>query len=168
MKEGIREVSLSKNAIGEFILSLNKLKKEGRIENKEIIGIVKNPQDHLMIPVSVFSSNDAPFETLCNYLKDKFNFSIKEISSITKRDSKSIYTTLSNSKGKHSYAEEGILVPLEVFCQRKTSILESLCLYLAEKKELGITEIGRIISKSPKTVWTAIHRAEQKRGCCDE
>ncbi|MBN1157689.1 sigma-70 region 4 domain-containing protein [Candidatus Woesearchaeota archaeon] len=156
--------SHSKSAIDSFVLSLNRLKKEEGFHDKKIIDVIKSPENSLLIPASIFSSKDAPFESLCNYLRESFGFPVREIARITKRDSKSIYTTLNNSCGRHQYVEDGIKVPLSAFCQRKTSILESLCLYLARKEGLGITEIGKIISKSPKTVWTAIHRARQKGG----
>jgi hypothetical protein len=155
-----KKAKVDYSTLDVFLNSLIRL--QGSISSKEIEGIVKTPEKHITIPVKIFGSDTAPFETLCVYLKKKFSFPIKKIAAVTKRSPKTIWTTINNAKEKIVFYDDGIRVPLEIFCQREKSILESLCSHLSENEGMGITEIGMLIRKSPKTVWTVINRAREK------
>ncbi len=87
---------------------------------------------------------------LCAVLKERHGYSDEEINRII-------------SAGVGTRTERGaeILLPISIFKSRR-SCLESICLYLKQMKKLSLTNSARRISRSPKTIWAAYHRATRK------
>ena len=54
-----------------------------------------------------------------------------------------------------------MLLPLSALNNRSLSIQESVILYLAQQG-LSITGIAQMLLKHTSTVWTTLHRAQQK------
>ena len=53
-------------------------------------------------------------------------------------------------------------VPSSIFQNRSYSVLETLAVYLKDEKGLRYAEIGRILARNERTLWTCYHRAKQK------
>jgi hypothetical protein len=56
-----------------------------------------------------------------------------------------------------------ILVPSFIFRDRSVSILEGLVEYMKDEKGYTYHEIGRLLNRNERTIWTCYSRAKQKR-----
>jgi hypothetical protein len=115
------------------------------------------------IPVSIFSSELSPLESLVIYLRDYLQMDFLEISSQLKRHYQTIWTSyhLAKRKGIELNLErESAFVPIAIFQTRKTTIFECLVCYL--KKEHKLSEISHFLNRDYRTIWTIAKRAERK------
>ncbi|MEM4268387.1 MAG: sigma factor-like helix-turn-helix DNA-binding protein [Candidatus Woesearchaeota archaeon] len=56
-----------------------------------------------------------------------------------------------------------IQIPVEIFKDRGVAVLESLVEYLKDTYGLSYAEIGRLLNRNERTVWTVYRRAKEKR-----
>lgn len=61
---------------------------------------------------------------------------------------------------KHSGALE---LPTYIFRDRSVAVLETLVEYLKERRGMSYHEIGALLNRDERTVWTAYNRVKQKR-----
>ncbi len=117
------------------------------------------------IPLSLFSSELSGLETIVKYFKENVGLSFKDIAFMVGRSPKTIWQAYNFSKKK--YPKKFIVkdfshtVPLEIFRDRKYSILEHIVLYL-KKKNMKLSEIGILLHRNPSTIWTVNSRANKK------
>ncbi|MBI2507681.1 hypothetical protein HYV89_01900 [Candidatus Woesearchaeota archaeon] len=52
-------------------------------------------------------------------------------------------------------------VPVSALTDRKLGVLESVVKFLKENYELNYSEIGRLLGRDPRTVWTAYSRGKK-------
>ena len=55
-----------------------------------------------------------------------------------------------------------LIVPLSLFSERRLSILETLCMYLRENFLLSYHNIGLLLERNDRTIWTVVNRATKK------
>lgn len=55
-------------------------------------------------------------------------------------------------------------VPLEILKNRKLGMLESVCVYLKEKKDMSYSEIAQILNRDDRTIWASYNKAKKKLG----
>jgi hypothetical protein len=55
-------------------------------------------------------------------------------------------------------------VPVSVLADEKLTIYEKLVEYLKERRKLTYREIGRLLRRDERNIWTVYHRAKKKRG----
>lgn len=115
------------------------------------------------VPVSIFNNKLAPLEALVLYLKNQ-NYRLSEISLMLKREQSTIWLTYHNSLKKKVTikTDSEIFIPLEIFSERKLSILEILSEHL-RNNNLSFKEIAKLTGKNSKTIWTCYNRAKNKR-----
>ena len=124
----------------------------------------KGKGEKINIPLEIFKQNIGPAEALCKYLKENKGLRFSEIAKLLNRDQRTIglnYRNALRKKEEKIVIKEKGLVPIDVFSDRKLSVLESLVYYLREggfKNE----EIARILDKDPRNVWTLYSRAVKK------
>jgi len=136
--------------------SLSKLSKE------ELINIILSKAD-TQVPVSIFSQEPPPLESLVKFLIETKHMTVKDVASRLNRNFKTIWTTYHNSRSKKLKLEYSELtIPLQTFSKIKFSILESLTGYLLEKG-LSISEISRLLNKDIRTIWTCQSRFMVKK-----
>jgi len=144
--------------LGEKLLEVLDIKEDRLEEDKEKSG---------EIPISIFKEEVSPAEALCKYLKENKNLKLNEIAKLIGRDQRTIWTNCNNAskkmKGKIIVEKRGISIPLDIFKNRKLSILESTVIYL---KEQGFknSEVADMLGKDPKNIWTLYSRAKKKLG----
>ena len=118
------------------------------------------------IKVSAFNSSLSGFETIVRYMKDVENKSFKEISQILNREVSTLYTTYSRSSlkftGNFNDPDFSILIPYEIFANRKNSVLETLVAFLVENENLSLKEISRQLGKHYSTIKTVYQRYREK------
>jgi len=117
----------------------------------------------LLIPSSIFSSRLAPLQALVKFLKEEKKLSNAQISSAIKRDIRTIWLTYSAvAKKRLTFKKsDSAAVPLGIFSDEKLSILEAFVSYWCAKG-MTYSEIARMVSKDPRTIWTVRRRAVRK------
>lgn len=135
-------------------------------EKQEILTTVMQTKKD-SVPVSIFRSKLSGLEVIVLYLKEVQHKTVKEISQLINRKPSTIYTTLSKAKKKKTTKHLGtsdisIEIPLQIFDNRKFSILESLIFYLREEHNLSLKEISTLLNKNYNTVKTVYYRYHKK------
>jgi phosphoribosylaminoimidazole-succinocarboxamide synthase len=130
---------------------LNEIKSNYNLDIEDII----KPE----IPISIFSNKLSAFQGIVKYLKENKNKSVKEISLITGRNIKTIYSTYSqaNNTSYEKIKEHEIMFPIEII-KEKLSILGSIVWFLKNKKNLKLKEIAILINRDYQTVYTSYKR----------
>lgn len=54
-------------------------------------------------------------------------------------------------------------IPSSVFCDRVLSPLEAVVEYLKDKEGFSYSEIGKILNRDERNIWTVYNRAKKKR-----
>ena len=142
----------------DLFQELAKIKKDYGLDDKQLLNLVNR---QILIPISVFH-NSSPLEAIVKYLKEFSKLNFKEISSLLNRDQRTIWTTYNNIKKKKIKLniKSEVFIPIEVFSDRKLSILENLVSYLI--KDYSLLEISRLIKRNYQTIWTCYTRAKRK------
>ena len=128
-------------------------------EKKEILTQILTQKT---VPVSIFNSELSGFSSLVLYYKKYQKKSVKEISSLLKRDKNTIYTTLSRIKTEKLDITSTQAVPVSTFQDRKFSVLESLVFYLRHEEEMKLVDIAKLLNKSQSTIKTVYWRHKKK------
>ena len=137
-------------------------KKTYKLNGSELL-TKKIERREILIPASVFSRKLSSLEAVAKYLRENLNLSSKEIAKITKRSVKTIYQAYNsaNKKAKKRFEikEAKYYLPVSALTNRKLGVLESVVKFLKENYELNYSEIGRLLGRDPRTIWTAYSRA---------
>ena len=102
------------------------------------------------------------------YLKEKQNKKINEIARLLGKNPPAISLAYKNSLTKKFIPKKtNIHIPLSEFQNnQKLSILEILVQYL-RNKNLGFTEIAKILNRDVRTIWTSFNRGTKKQELVD-
>ncbi|MFA5952960.1 MAG: hypothetical protein WC812_00005, partial [Candidatus Pacearchaeota archaeon] len=161
-----QEYSLNKKQLVEVILE--KLSDKHNILKSEILKILKSSEkNNYEIPLGIFSRDLGALESVVKYLKENLKMSYKEISEKLNRDERTIWNVYANaikkSKKVFSFDSNNLeKVPLSIFDNKNLTILESLIIYLKDKRNLKYTEISKLIDRDQRNVWTVYTRAKHK------
>ncbi len=141
----------------------NKLKRRYKLSASDIINKI---EEELIIPCSIFSKNLSPLETVSKYLKENLQLSFQEIAKLINRSQKTIWQAYSFSKKK--YPEELVVtdtkynIPVSELKNRHFSLLELIVSYLKSKFNLSYHQIGQLLQRNERTIWTVYNRAIKK------
>ena len=143
------------------------------IDEKEVKkrNLANSDYNKLPISVSVFCDRSlSVFEVLVEYLKEEKNLKFSEIAVITNRNARTIWTVYDRAKKKRKKIPKAplrlskIMLPVNVLVDRRFSVLEAIVIYLKEELKYSFHEIGRLLNRNDRTVWTVYSRACKKRG----
>jgi hypothetical protein len=119
-------------------------------------------------PINIFCEQLTPFESLVKFLFEQEKLGFSDIGQLLRKDRRVVWTTYkrASEKFKEPFAiiEEAIRLPLSELVSDKLSIAELVVAYLKDKLHLRNSQVGSLIKKDEKTVWTLYHRAIKKRG----
>ena len=134
-----------------------------RIESENLNDAGK-AQTFADIPICIFRQGISGLQAIVKYLKEEKNLSYAQISRQISRDQRTIWATYSSVRDlpRLKKIDNDVLVSTAVFYSRKFSVLESLAVFLKDSG-YALAESGRMLGKSPKTIWTVLSRAEKKR-----
>jgi len=59
--------------------------------------------------------------------------------------------------------EQSIDIPSAILRDRTLKVLESIVEFLKEKKQMNYREIGTLLNRDERTIWTVYNRAKKKR-----
>ncbi len=143
-----------------------KLKDNYNITLNELLTTVKKIKEEkeiLTIPISIFNQKISPAESLCKYLKENKNLAYSQISKLINRNQRTLWINYRNARRKNKdkfkiSKEKQIQIPVDIFSDRRLSILESLILHLKEKG-MKNSEISKMLNKDIRNVWTFYSRA---------
>lgn len=60
--------------------------------------------------------------------------------------------------------KSSLAIPTSIFKNRELSILEALTVHLKNDKKMTYAQIGRLLNRNDRTIWTAYNRAQKKLG----
>ncbi len=133
--------SLSEKQIEQFLLSRNNL-----------------------IPVTIFSKKLSCFEALCRYLHENKQISIRQIATKLGKSYRNIWLTYSHANTKLSTPivpkHTEFYIPLSTIA-KQDSVLTAVTVFLKERHHLSFKQIGQLLGRSNKTLWTVYNRARR-------
>ncbi len=131
-------------------------------------------ESDILIPTSIFYNRKISFlEAIVKWLREEKKLRYSEISTLTERDQRNIWTIYDraskktkaaqkNEKRKTSKASSAIAeIPISATRNRSVSIMESVVLFM---RESGFTnqQVAILLNRSRKTVSTVYRRAVEK------
>lgn len=159
--------SIQHNAIQlEVLEKLRKLteeiSKKAKLPKKAVLKEMLFHSWKDFVPAEIFRKL-SPLQAIVQYYHTELGLTFQEISKITNRDPRTIWTTWKQvGKIKVDITIEGLLIPIRAISSRKLSTLEAIVVHC---KILGYSfnEIAELLSCSYKTVWTCNFRAKMKQ-----
>lgn len=120
-------------------------------------------KNEYLIPISIFSGNLSPYESIVFFLVENKQIKLKDIALLLGKSESSVWTTLRNAKRKNVLLNlnSSILYPLDNF-DKKNSVLENIVVFLIEHQGLKVKEVSTILDKSVSTIWTTYNRVRQR------
>ncbi|MBA3064779.1 hypothetical protein FP803_05055 [Candidatus Woesearchaeota archaeon] len=144
----------------------SRLKSLSKPEKIEVVSFLTEQLKENVLPVFIFKNNSlSALETIVKYLKEEHNLSYAEISRLLNRSSKTIWITYQRAKKKMPKKLKGksdIFIPVEIFQNRKFSVLENLVSYLKQEQSISYKEIAKLINRNYRTVLTVYRRFRKK------
>ena len=148
----------------DLIKTLQNLQKKEQVSAEQIKEVIKE-QKELALPISIFVKELSALESICKFLKENGKLNYHQIAELLHRDDRTIWTTYKHAyeKRKEELLEKnGLSIPVKIFAKRKLSVLETLVKYLKEEHELNYREIGELLHRNEKTIWTVYQRGKKK------
>jgi len=120
----------------------------------------------ILIPTAILTNRSiSSFEAIVIYLKEEFRLKYSEIANLTGRDQRNIWTIYNRAIRKIKpvrHRVENTFFPLSTLKETTTSPLEAIIEYLKLEQDLTISQIARLLLRSPKTIWTVYQRVRKK------
>ncbi len=138
---------------------LLEIKQKNSLKDQEILDLINKK---ILIPLSIFK-NSSPLESIVKYLKDNLKLNFHNISSLLNRNERTIWVTYNNAIKKNIILDikDELKIPVEIFSNRKLSVLENLVSYL-KNSNYSLQQISLIINRDYKTIWTCYNRSKKK------
>lgn len=140
-----------------------KLKKKYEVSTH---GLIKQIEDDILIPITVFSRELGALETICKYLKENLNLKNKKIAFLIARDSRSVWQAYNSSKKKLPIKFEVLstkyYLPVSILKNKELSVLENVVFYLKEEFSLTYHEIAVLLKRDDRTIWSVYQKARKK------
>ena len=122
-------------------------------------------KDEIYLPVTLFKKDLTPLQIIVKYLKENLNKTNRQIALLLNRDPKTTWATYKSIEKKKTIIpeESQILIPINIFTDRRLSILESLVWFL-KNLDMKYSEVARLLNRDQRTIWTVCSRAKDKLG----
>ena len=145
-----------------FKVLLGRLKQKYNVSTTDVLNIV---QEEIMIPCTVFIKKLSPLETAVKYLKENLNLEYSKVADLLGRDRKTVWQAHKNSIKKFPNSiqpnETEYNVPVSVL-KTNLSLLEAVVVYLKDQFNLSYHNIGELLQRNERTIWTVYNRAMKK------
>jgi len=126
--------------------------------------------ESVMLPVSIFEDRAVSvLEVVTKYLVENLGYNYHDAGVLLNRNERTLWTCHYRAKKKLGEAlivlhESSITIPAEILRDRAVSVLECISEYMKDKLGLNYHEIGELLARDERTIWTCYHRAKKKRG----
>ncbi len=150
--------------IQELQVLVQRLQNEHQMNIPDIKAVLTE-QHTDTIPAAIFTKKVGCLEALCKYLRENRNMKFHAIAQLVMRDDRTVWTSYHQAqhKQKEGYKEESkIHIPLVIFAQRNLTVFEALVRYLKEQKEMNYAEIGRMLDRDQRNIWTIYSNTVKK------
>ena len=166
-EKGLREIDLSDISKDEEVRLLKLLigivKKKYNLSSADVLNLT---QEEIMIPCTIFTKRLSPLETDVKYLKENLELDYTKIGELLGRNKKTIWQAHKNAAKKYPRMfkpeETEYNVPIYIL-KDDLSILEATVAYLKEEYKLSYHDIGELLQRNERTIWTVYHRAQKKK-----
>lgn len=140
-----------------------KLKKKYEVSTSNLI---KQIEDDILIPITIFSRELGSLETICKYLKENLNLKNRKIAFLIARDSRSVWQAYNASKkklpSKYEIFPSKYFIPVSILRNKELSVLENIVFYLKEEFSLNYHEIAVLLKRDDRTIWSVYQKARKK------
>jgi len=142
-------------------------KKYGLSDDESYDLISKKRFSKFRIPICIFGYNTlSSLQAIVKYLKENCNLNFKEIADLLNRSKFTIASSYRQAKSKlpikYVVFSSDYDIPTRFIASRKYSVLESIVLFLKQKRGLRFKEISDLLLLDQRTVWTVYQRALRK------
>ncbi|MBU4501146.1 MAG: hypothetical protein KKA79_01025 [Nanoarchaeota archaeon] len=146
---------------------LDDINQKYNITTQQLKQLIKQKEES--IPLYIFDNEElSGLQFIVKYLKENKNLNYSKIARKINRNPKTIWTTYQHAKQRlperFEEQETELSIPVNIFCDRKLSVLEHITRHLKEVYDLNYTEIAKLLRRSPKTIWTVYQRVNKKLG----
>ena len=150
--------------LNKLVISISKRYDLSKEEILELLRDVKSSSEN--IPISIFIKELSALETIVKYLREEYGLKFSEIGRLLNRDPRTIWSTYSKAQKKYSkklvVGDSDYFVSVKVFRDRIYGVLEGLVHYLKDYYHLKFSEIGRLLNRDQRTIWTVYQRYKRK------
>ncbi|MBR9701454.1 DUF2341 domain-containing protein [Candidatus Pacearchaeota archaeon] len=130
---------------------------------------LKVKDTEFFLPISIFSDKLTILEAVIVYLKQK-GLRYAEIAELVDRDQRNVWATYSKAKTKLEEKEITkvveikleIKIPQTIF-SKQLGALEAISKYMKENLEMSYHEIGELLKRDERTIWTSYNKAIEKQ-----
>ncbi len=133
--------------------------------NLSPVDVLNLAQKQIMIPCTIFNRKLGPLETDVKYLKENIDLSYARIGKLLGRSRKTIWQSYKNAKEKMpeklNPTDTEFNIPVDIL-KGKFSVLEATVVYLKEQYDMTYHDIGELLKRNEKTIWTVYDRAQKK------
>lgn len=142
------------------------LKRVGERYNLPPQNLLSTLEQDFFLPVTIFTKDMSPLETVCRYCKEICSYSNKEIAALLQRSEKTTSQAYRSSLLKHPkplvILPTSHSIPLQILKGRNLSMSEIIVKYMKEKLGMKYVAIARELQRDPRTIWTIYHRSHTK------
>lgn len=129
----------------------NSMKLEYGLLPRQILGVQK---EAIFVPLSIFANRKLGcLESLVKYLHEN-DMKFSKIAKLLKRDTRTIWSSYNAALRKvpETFAEEGPMINVEIFAQRKDGVLKTLVIYCKNNLGMKNIQIARALNRDPRTI----------------
>jgi len=141
---------------------IDSLSHKHKISPEKILKLIKKQK----VPVSIFNDKLSPLETIVKYLKEERHKTLTEISKLLNKKVSVVWLAYNNSKKKYperlKETQSPYEIPINKLYSKKLSLLERICVFLKEQYNLTYHEIGFLLKRNERTIWTTYQRAKKR------
>ncbi len=115
-------------------------------------------------PISIFTQKLGIAESVIVYCRDVLHLKYKEIAQLLRREIGSIGVSYRKAKQKYSSGLDTtsqLSIPFSIFSQSVLTAFENIVFFL-KQKNYSFREIGFLLKRNERTIWTTYKRAEVK------
>ncbi|MBN1156874.1 hypothetical protein JXA85_04605 [Candidatus Woesearchaeota archaeon] len=149
---------------------INELREKYNIGYDEVSKLITERQEQLnlsVVPLEIFSERPLGIlECIVKFLREERGMSLNQIAKMLLRDNRTIWSSYNNSlkkkKTRFGLKKTRIAIPTEIFRDRSTGLLESLSIYLRDRRRMSFHQIGVALNRDERTIWTSYNKGKKK------
>ncbi|MBI2542373.1 hypothetical protein HYV80_06710 [Candidatus Woesearchaeota archaeon] len=123
-------------------------------------------KEEFFIPVSIFNAELSSLEAISKYLHENKGFALKKISNLLNRSGRNIWNSYSRSKikfPKRLVVSESELIPISILKNLDFTLFENIVACLKDKLGHSYHEIGALLHRNERTIWTVYNNYKKKK-----
>lgn len=168
--KGGRRKRTVEESLFELTSLLKRIESDTGLTFEEVFRIIKDKTEAKeleVIPVSIFDNPTlSSLEAICKYLKEEKGLRFSQIARILNRNDRTVWNACTKANKKYptrlKTTDSAYFIPITIFTNRKYSVLENLSMYLKDVHGLSYHDIGILLRRNERTIWTAYSRSKKK------